>query len=40
MLLFKNYHNVILQPYADEYKEWYENESFDIFAKKSKTPYK
>ena len=33
--LFKNYHHVILQPYADKYKEWYENESSHIFAKKS-----
>ena len=33
IFLFKNYCNVILQPYADEYKEWYENESLDIFAK-------
>ena len=33
IFLFKNYCNVILQPYADEYKEWHENESSNIFAK-------
>ena len=26
----------MLQPYADEFKEWYENESSDIFAKKDR----
>ena len=41
IFLLKNYCNVILQPYADEYKEWYENESSDVFTKKkSETPYK
>ena len=30
IFLFKNYCNLILQPYADENKEWYENESFDV----------
>ena len=34
IFLFKNYRNVILHPYTDEYKEWYENESSDILAKK------
>ena len=32
--LFKNYCQVILQPYADEYKEYYENELLDFFAEK------
>ena len=36
MFLFKNYRHVLLQPYADEYKEWYENESSNTFAKKVK----
>ena len=34
IFLFKNYRYVILQSYADEYEEWYKNESSDIFAKK------
>ena len=34
IFLFKNYLHVILQPYANEYKEWYENETSDLIAKK------
>jgi len=36
IFLFHNYRSYILQPYLDQYKEWYDNESTKTFSKNIK----